>query len=239
MRIAAAVPRLLVACVALILFVLSVSVAGADTKPTPSVPAPTATRAPDPTAVVTPSGQRRLLPPTVVRSANVTDTPRPTARVEAAVSPTTAASATTAASPTAPPPASPTVYNGRDWPSWCDNRTLGGRWLRQECVVILVDESNGAPYYCVGVETPPNRFWPSDMPPPYIPVCAERGSNIAYAKPWGPRATFTSVPPTTTPLPPTLTPAPPTFTRTPAPTATATRAAPRLRERPPSLRPLP
>jgi riboflavin synthase alpha subunit len=91
----------------------------------------------------------------------------------------------------------------RNWAEWCDNRLLGGRWLGEECVVELVDEAAGQVYLCRGSEIAPRRFWPSDMPAPYVPICAQSGYFVAWAKPWG-RRTPTPI----TPFNVTLTPTP-------------------------------
>lgn len=78
------------------------------------------------------------------------------------------------------------AVGGREWPAWCDNELLGGRWLRHECVVTLTNPATGALYLCVGRETPPHDFWPKDMPAGYVPVCAQAGINIAWPRPWSP-----------------------------------------------------
>ncbi|MCW5849200.1 MAG: hypothetical protein KIT87_03875 [Anaerolineae bacterium] len=72
---------------------------------------------------------------------------------------------------------------GRQWPEWCANAHLGGRWQGQECVVELVDHDTQEIYVCQGVETAPSRFWPQDLPSNILPLCAQRGTNIAYARP--------------------------------------------------------
>jgi hypothetical protein len=94
--------------------------------------------------------------------------------------------------PAGPAPATPWATwladRGREWPAWCDNELLGGRWLRHECVVTLAHKLTGAPYLCVGRETPPHDFWPTDMPAGYLPVCAQAGINIAWPRPWSPPA---------------------------------------------------
>ncbi|MCW5881484.1 MAG: hypothetical protein KIS91_11175, partial [Anaerolineae bacterium] len=129
----------------------------------------------------------------------------------------------------APPSASalaPASQTGSDhWPAWCDNMQLGGRWLTQECVVELIDERTGELYLCVGVESPPLRFWPTDMPSGYLPICAQRGGWIAYAKPWltPPASGGTATPTATATRTPTATKTAtksPTATKTPSPTKT-------------------
>lgn len=122
------------------------------------------------------------------------------------------------------------------WPAWCDNAQLGSRWLLLECVVELVNEQTGARYLCVGVESPPVAYWPTDMPAGYLPICAQRGASIAYAKPWltppsqtaTPTATPTNTPTATNTATPTKTPTAtltPTKTRTPTKTPTPTKTS--------------
>lgn len=156
-------------------------------------------------------GARPTNPPPPPTTARPAGPPPPTTQVIAPTRPARSTGIEQGA------PATNTPDPAYQWFPWCDNARLGGRWLRHECVVELLDRSTGERYYCVGVETPPHRFWKPEMPLPYIPICAERGNFVAFAKPWGPTATLTRTPP---PATPTLTPQP---SRTPTATATATR----------------
>lgn len=109
-------------------------------------------------------------------------------------------------------PATVTPMPGR-WPAWCDNLTIGGRYLEHECAVLTeyVCPNRGAAV--------PIQFYPSNLPGGYDLDCAETGKGIAFPKPR--RVPPPSVPPTATPVPPaTETPqSPPPSV---PPTATAT-----------------
>lgn len=114
------------------------------------------------------------------------------------------------------------------WPPWCDNERLGGRWLLLECVVELVNEQTGEAYLCVGVESPPAAYWPSDMPAGYLPICAQRGASVAFAKPWLTPPSGTTTVTATATRTPTATPTPtktatPTKTKVPTKTSTPTK----------------